>query len=197
MGYYVGTIRDFGQPSWVESISTDARTAISEARSTLGTIKDAGTEFEGQINALTNKITDIKLPELPRLPTLRAPDGLGSVAGELPEMSSRSTPSLQTIPDAEAGEMPEFDVARPVLNLQAVPTIDPMVMPAEPTLDEWALPADPDVEKIPLPVLADITLPPVPQMQFPTFSVSRPGAPAVNVDDMVMQYEVRITSARG
>lgn len=190
MGYYVGTIRDFGQPSWVESISTDARTAISEARSTLGTIKEAGTEFEGQINALTSKITDIKLPPLPELPTLQAPDGLGSVAGELPAMSSHALPKLQDIPDAEAGEMPEFKIARPVLDLQTVPAIGAMVMPAEPTLDEWALPADPDVEKIPLPVLADITLPPVPQMQFPTFSVSRPGAPAVNVDDMVMKYEV-------
>lgn len=189
MGNIVGTIRDFGQPSWVESISTDARTAISEARSTLSQIKAAGTEFDGRITALTEQITNIKIPPPPELPKLGTPPGVGDLNVDVPNPQSHDA-VFQDVPGVGDANPPEFDVARPVLNLQAVPTIDPMVMPAEPTLTEWALPADPDVEKIPLPVLADITLPPVPQMQFPTFSVSRPGAPAVNVDDMVMKYEV-------
>jgi hypothetical protein len=129
MSQIVPLITSVGAPPWVDNVVASSQNAIADARNTLGTIKEAGTEFEGQINALTSKITDIKLPPLPVLPTLQAPAGLGSVAGELPAMSSRDTPTLQPLPDTTVGTMPEFDVARPVLNLQAVPTIDPMIMP--------------------------------------------------------------------
>lgn len=191
MGSIVPPVGGIPEPSWVSGITSQAQNAVSQASSTLASIRSAGDEFEGQISALSRQITNIQLPTMPTMPTLSSAGagGAGVSGGGFSALYTMPpVPAMSVLPDVAADDAPVFDAARPVLQLQTIPVLADMAMPAQPVLDEWVLPAAPDIDSLEPPVLADIVLPAVPQVTLPLFSVTRPGAPAVDVDDMVMQY---------
>lgn len=189
MGEYVNVpeIRSNEQPTWVLNVQNQASGAINAAQSTLSNIAAAGKDFDGRITALTEQITSIKIPPAPEMPKLAPPPGVGDMSVDVPNPGGREA-VFQDVSDIGDTNPPEFVAVRPLINLQAVPAIPDAVMPAEPVLDAWEIPAAPDVDSLAAPVLAQIVLPAVPQVTIPLFSTMRPGAPAVDVDDMVMQY---------
>lgn len=190
MGEYVNVpeVSPKEQPTWVLNVQNQASGAINAAHSQLANIASAGTQFDGRITALTEQITNIKIPPPPEMPKLRTPPGVGDLSVDVPNPESPAV-AFQDVPDVGDTNPPEFVAVRPSMNLQAVPAIPDAVMPAEPVLDVWELPAAPDVDSLAAPVLAQIVLPAVPQVTIPLFSTMRPGAPAVSVDDMVLRYE--------
>lgn len=191
MSNYVPKSNGLTEPNWVGNVTSQAQQAVNQASSTLSNIRAAGEEFAGQIDALSQQITNIKLPPVPPMPTLSSAGagGAGVSGGGFSALYNLPpVPAMSTLPDVAAGDAPVFDAARPTLQLQSIPAVADMAIPAPPVLDEWVLPAAPDIDSLEPPVLADIVLPAVPQVTLPLFSVTRPGAPAVDVDDMVMQY---------
>lgn len=190
MGEYVNVpdVRPYEQPTWVLNVQNQASAAIHAAESTLMSIASAGNEFDGRITALTEQITNIKIPPPPEMPKPGTPPGVGDLNVDVPAPGHYDA-EFRDVPDVGDTTPPEFNAVHPVLNLQAVPAIPDAVMPAEPVLDVWELPAAPDVDSLAAPVLAQIVLPAVPQVTIPLFSTMRPGAPAVSVDDMVLRYE--------
>lgn len=178
-------------PTFVQQAVNTAENTINRATEVLGSIRDSGNEFSSQIDKLVAQVSAVKIPELPTLKTFE-PGTLPKIDAFQAKDPQRSlAPNLLPINDGTSSvPVPVNKATRPNVVYQEIDPVPVMEQVAMPQLDNTgALPGMPVLEDVPLPVLRELTIPALPNVTLPTFSTTRPGAPAVAVDDMVLHYE--------